>query len=215
MGPIRGLWFRGLFFKNAGLRSLPSWKLLSGFALNHVSCSPETGLPGRSLFHHVYLSSVCVSFSCTGVWIQQRGLVVVSESPKPDAGAGPGGPSGNAECTSEHVSFGQVHGQTVMVAAKVEWELSRAFLLEAGPCLFARMKVTLRGRVYLDREGRGSKQTAHSFQRGIKFCNIMSILHPPIVRSSRTRWKELDRAERGVGPCYGPSKFLCGSSNPR
>lgn len=45
-----------------------------------------------------------------------------------------------------------------MVTAEAERELSRAFLLGAGHCLFARMKAAASGSVDLGREGTGSKQ---------------------------------------------------------
>lgn len=124
-------------FKNMGLQSLPSRKLLPRFALNSISPSPETGLPGTQAFvpsrRHVICLCVFLLHWCLDTGRKNCACFGPLE---PNAGAGPGGPLGNVKCTSRHVSFCKVHCWRVTV----EWEPSRAFLLDARPCLFARMK---------------------------------------------------------------------------
>lgn len=75
-------------------------------------------------------------------------------------------------------------------------ELCRAFLLEAGPCLFARMKAASGRRVDLSRKGKGSKRT-HSFPRSIKFCEIVSMFQQG----------KLDMVER-TGQREGKCEFM-------
>lgn len=92
--------------------------------------------------------------------------------------------SGDTEHISERVSLRKVHGPSVTIAAKAEWEPFRAFLLDAEPCLFARMKAASRTSADLGREGKGFQQT-HSFPRSIRFCDVVSTFHAHISRGSR------------------------------
>lgn len=129
-----------------GPQSLPLWKLLPSFTLTNI-CFPTPPTPPpprpasprlRPLFHQVDESSVCVFLlhQCRDPGRKIGASFCLLEL---HVGAGLGGPSGNVKCTSRHVSFCQVHCWSLTV----EWEPSRTFLLEAGPCLFERMKAAL------------------------------------------------------------------------
>lgn len=154
--PISEPWFRSFCFKNLLLRPLPSWKLLSRFALKHHQplswdWSPwDLGLCSIMFMCHLFI--------CLSPPLAEEGLCLSLHPWSPTQELAQGRPSGNVKCICRHVSFG-LHSQSSAVAAKAEWEPSRAFLREAGLCLFARMKASSNGSADLSRETAASKKT--------------------------------------------------------